>query len=614
MNTSSHISVQSAATQWLRRLVAATFALILVACGGGGWVSVPPPESALFVKEPRALSAEFLARRAVAYSPYRTNNRDTETPSVNNIKQDMQLLLMADLRLIRLFDSSDKVAKQTLQVIKDNGYDIKVMLGSYVQSDKYAEAAKKPEIAAYNKAELARTVKLANDFKDIVLAVSVGNETMVSWSYNPIEPSDMATYIKTVRSQITQPITTDDNWAVYATPSKLITDVIDFATMHTYPELDSIYTSTLWDWKQAGVSTALNSDGVPARAAAMMNAAITRAKFEYQSVRDALDRKGLSAMPVVIGETGWNAVDVGDLKFRAHPVNQKIYLQALEAWGAAGRTGAGPAKIVYFEAFDEPWKGNDDKWGLFDVDRKARFVIQRLNADGATNAAGTATWTYASGSYTLADATYYTPLVKNTKVAAAKYVAYAETLTGDVVNATSTLSFNAFGGTSTSLAENASSAAPTDASNGQAIVPGPADYGWGVVLNLTDATKADDLSNFANGKLNFSIKTEYPGKIEVGFSTGSRGTTDNFDAWLPIASGEYGYVNNGQWQTVSIPVQKLIEAGAKGFNMYNSVDAVPDLSKVTIPFVIADRYAKTGKDQKSNITTPIAVDKIYWTP
>ena len=613
MNTSSHNSVQSAATQWLRRLVAATFALILVACGGGGWVSVPPPESALFVKEPRALSAEFLARRAVAYSPYRTNNRDTETPTVNNIKQDMQLLLMADLRLIRLFDSSDKVAKQTLQVIKDNGYDIKVMLGSYVQSDKYAEAAKKPEIAAYNKAELARTVKLANDFKDIVLAVSVGNETMVSWSYNPIEPADMATYIKTVRSQITQPITTDDNWAVYATPSKLITDVIDFATMHTYPELDSIYTSTLWDWKQAGVSTALNSDGVPARAAAMMNAAITRAKFEYQSVRDALDRKGLSAMPVVIGETGWNAVDVGDLKFRAHPVNQKIYLQALEAWGAAGRTGAGPAKIVYFEAFDEPWKGNDDKWGLFDVERKARFVIQRLNADGATNTAGTATWTYASGNYTLADATYYTPLVKNTKVTAAKYVAYAETLTGDAVNATLTLSFNRFGGTNTSLAENASSAAPTDAFNGQAIVPAPADHGWGVVLNLTDASKADDLSNFANGMLNFSIKTEYPGKIEVGFSTGSRGTTDNFDAWLPIASGEYGYVNNGQWQTVSIPVQNLIAAGAKGFNMYNSVDAVLDLSKVTIPFVIADRYAKTGKDQKSNITTPIAVDKIYWT-
>lgn len=606
MNTTSHNSVQSAVTPWLRRLVAATFALILVACGGGGWVSVPPPESALFVKEPRALSAEFLARRAVAYSPYRTNNRDTETPSVNNIKQDMQLLLMADLRLIRLFDSSDKVAKQTLQVIKDNGYDIKVMLGSYVQSDKYAEAAKKPEIAAYNKAELARTVKLANDFKDIVLAVSVGNETMVSWSYNPIEPADMATYIKTVRSQITQPITTDDNWAVYATPSKLITDVIDFATMHTYPELDSIYTSTLWDWKQAGVSTALNSDGVPARAAAMMNAAITRAKFEYQSVRDALDRKGLSAMPVVIGETGWNAVDVGDLKFRAHPVNQKIYLQALEAWGAAGRTGTGPAKIVYFEAFDEPWKGNDDKWGLFDVDRKARFVIQRLNADGATNTAGTATWTYASGSYTLADATYYTPLVKNTKVTAAKYVAFSTPLTGDVFDASSSLSFNAAFGATTR-------GDPSDpVLNGQLIQPTPQDYGWGVILNLTDPLKAEDLSNFANGKLNFSIKTLYPGKIEVGFSSGSRGTTDNFEAWLPISPGEYGYFNNGEWQTVSVPVQKLIAAGAKGFNMYNSVDAVPDLSKVTIPFVIADRYAKTGKDQKSGINTPINVIRIFW--
>ena len=28
-----------------------------------------------------------------------------------------------------------------------------------------------------------------------------------------------------------------------------------------------------------------------------------------------------------------------------------------------------------FEAFDEPWKQSDDKWGLFNVQRQARFVI-----------------------------------------------------------------------------------------------------------------------------------------------------------------------------------------------------------------------------------------------
>jgi hypothetical protein len=36
-----------------------------------------------------------------------------------------------------------------------------------------------------------------------------------------------------------------------------------------------------------------------------------------------------------------------------------------------------PLAAFYFEAFDEPWKGEwgDDHWGLFDVDRKSKYVI-----------------------------------------------------------------------------------------------------------------------------------------------------------------------------------------------------------------------------------------------
>lgn len=37
-----------------------------------------------------------------------------------------------------------------------------------------------------------------------------------------------------------------------------------------------------------------------------------------------------------------------------------------------------------------------------------------------------------------------------------------------------------------------------------------------------------------------------------------------------------------------------------------------DLSKVTSPFVIADRYVKTGKAENSRITSKIHVDSIYW--
>lgn len=586
-------------------------ALMLSSCGGGGTVTVNTPASAVSASEPRKLDAEFTARKAVSYSPFRSKKRETETVTVAMIKQDLDLLVLGDFRLIRLFDSSDMVARQTLQVIRDNKLDIKVMLGAYVNSDKYVPAASKHGIAADNEAELARAVALANEFRSIVLAVSVGNETMVSWSFHPISPVVIAGYLRKVRSQITQPITTDDNWAFYASAPKVITDTIDFVAMHTYAELDSVFNAKLWDWKQVGVPAALDANNFPARATAMMNAAMAATKSDYNAVRAALDRKGLSGMPIIIGETGWNAENKGALGYRAHPVNQKMYFQALSDWYASSRTGAGPANIFYFEAFDEPWKEGDDKWGLFNEKRQARYAIQNLNPPSAN-------WVYEPGAYTSANALYYQPLVKNPTVVANPYTAYGDTVVAGGVNVFPTLAFNAFGGglnggPTATIKALPDSAAPNDGPEAREITPVPADYGWGVLLNVKDTLAAEDLTNFAAGTLHFSIQTTYPGKIEVGFSTGFVATTDQFDVWMPLSPGQYGYVNDGTWRQVSIPIRDLLPFGAQGFGMNNSPDAFLDMSKVTNPFVIADRYIHTGKDAKSGITTKINIDSIYWT-
>jgi hypothetical protein len=70
--------------------------------------------------------------------------------------------------------------------------------------------------------------------------------------------------------------------------------------------------------------------------------------------------------------------------FFSHPVNQKIFYDAVTAWiyGDA-RLPDGPVGAFYFEAFDEPWKDQygDDGWGLFDVYRKAKPVIADKFAD-----------------------------------------------------------------------------------------------------------------------------------------------------------------------------------------------------------------------------------------
>lgn len=326
-------------------IVAAVVAL-LVACGGGGVV----PGTGVQV---RALGSDFTSRKAVSYAPYRTANRDTEVVTPANVKQDLTLLAAGGFKLIRLFDSSDSMAKVVLQVIKDNSLDIKVMLGAWIASGN----------DTFNQAEIQRTIALANTYSDIVLAVSVGNETMVSWSFNPVSPATMAGYIKTVRNAIRQPVTTDDNWAFFAKASterndpKLVLDTIDFVAMHTYPLADSVYNPTLWDWKQEAVAAS-------GRAAAMMDAAIVAARKDHDAVRTHLDDYGYKTMPIVIGETGWKAVASNGELYRAHPVNQKMYFDRLSTWADAGRAGAGPKAIFYFEAFDEPWKGSDDKRAL----------------------------------------------------------------------------------------------------------------------------------------------------------------------------------------------------------------------------------------------------------
>lgn len=563
----------------IHTVMALVIALLVVACGGGG--EVPATGVTL-----RPLSAEFSSRKAVSYSPFRSNNRDTETVTAANVKQDLQLLVAGGFRLIRLFDSSDAVAKLTLQVIKDNGLDLKVMLGVYIINGN----------DAFNQAEVARGIALANAYSDLVLAVSVGNETMVNWSFNPVAPATMAGFITTVRNAVPQPVTTDDNWAFYASAPRTITDVIDFAAVHTYPLLDSIYNAALWDWQQVNVPPAT-------RATAMMDAAVAAARKDYGAVRTYLDSIGKTAMPIVIGETGWKAVASGGEVSRAHPVNQKMYFERLQAWGSELKTsGSGPAAIFYFEAFDEPWKQADDKWGLFNVNRQARYVVQGLYP--------AATWE--PGTYTAADALYYIPLTGNGTVTASRYTLYANTATINEAKPAEAAMWNAWdNGTTGFAAEVATTADPGDLANSIEVTPKPASWGWGLALSLP--TTAEDLSQFgATGKLNFSIKTTYPGAIEVGFLTGSATNGSAYDVYLAIQPGEYGYLNDGNWHTVSIPISAITPRGAMAFGMTDATKSKLDLTKVTNPFVIADRYANTGKAQNSGHTTRLYVDAIHW--
>jgi exo-beta-1,3-glucanase (GH17 family) len=334
---------------------------------------VPPDAAVVVPVVPRSVADDVFTRKAIAYSAYRTGQRPGGANKVTEeqVKEDLQLLVQGGWTFIRLFDSSDH-AGTVLKVIKDNAFDIKVMLGVWI-------AGPKQFLDPLNRDQIEKCVALDAQYADIIAAVSVGNETLDDWSSVRTPPADLAGYIREVRSRVNHPVTTDDmyipftfgtNGATSYADVLQVAQSVDFLSIHAYAYIDAPWS---WDWKQLAVPEG------NARAAAMMSAAIAYTKAAIRNVETAIAAKHL-VLPIVIGEAGWKSRNTRasdpDANFRAHPVNQKIFYEALTSWvHGSDKDAASPKTAFYFEAFDEPWKSEDDGWGLFDVNRKAKYVL-----------------------------------------------------------------------------------------------------------------------------------------------------------------------------------------------------------------------------------------------
>lgn len=572
--------------QLIKAAMAAALVLTLAACGGGG--TTPITDVTTTPSGLRTLSVDFIERKAVNYSPYRDSKTNEDRPNEDvtdaEVLQDLTLLKEAGFGLIRLFDSDEKVAQRVLRVITDNKLDLKVYLGMWMAGDNDAG----------NKDQMARGVALANSYPTIVVAVSVGNESLVSWSGHKIPVDELAANIETVREQIKQPVTTDDNWAYYAAADRAILDVIDFAAVHTYAMVDTHYLPDPWDWQQLGVTD------LTKRAAAMMDEALVATKGDYQAARTFLDSRGFADIPIVIGETGWMAVNPSNqwYTFLAHPVNQKMYYDRLMAWANEGRAGAGPKNIFYFEAFDEPWKGDDNGWGLFNVAREARCTAQSLNP--------VATWTKEVGSCDEADAVYFKPPALNPAETQTQYIIHSEAVTGWPAG----MRADAYeGGTFTLAYPAVGDSAPGDlgatlATSNYITLSDfvPKDYGWGYLWQSAASPPVTaNMSNFANGTIHFSVKTSYVGKLRIGISSDTE-LGKQVEANVLVSNGTFGYCSNTPaiWCDVSIPLSAFKEANPE-----------LDLRYILTRFSISDIYSETGNTARTGMPQ-IGLDYIYW--
>jgi exo-beta-1,3-glucanase (GH17 family) len=335
-------------------------------------VSAPSP-SAADTKSPEdpdtardgGADAQVRPRYAVAYSGYRAGQHPDRgdgavNPSDEQILEDLRILTHnLNFGLIRLYDSGEN-AQTVLRLIREHQLPLRVMLGIWLSAeisnhqgcpwlderipDETLEKNKKE-----NKLEVERGIKLANEYQDIVIAVSVGNEALVSWTDHKVDVDRVIKYVKKVKRSIPQKVTVADNFDWWAHSGKPLARELDFITVHSYAI-----------WAERDIDDALG--------------------FTASNIEAV--RKGLPGVELIIGEVGW-ATTASEFGERASEENQRRYFKEVTEWAA--KLGV---TLFWFEAFDEDWKGDPNNpngaekhFGLFTIDRKPKLVMEELYPD-----------------------------------------------------------------------------------------------------------------------------------------------------------------------------------------------------------------------------------------
>jgi exo-beta-1,3-glucanase (GH17 family) len=294
---------------------------------------------------------------AICYSGYREGQdpRQSIFPSYDEIREDL-LILEKHWTYLRLYDPSQH-AETTLQVIQNEGLNFKLMLGVDLAAEvsnpecpwggDYDDETLASNRQA-NSESVERLIVLANQYPDIVFAVSVGNEASVSWTDHLVPVEKLVQYARRLQEAVSQPVTFCENYVPWTYKLAPLVAELDFISMHTYPV-----------WEYRGIDDALDYT-----------------KQNYNAVAEHFPD-----VPIVITEAGWTTTSNGRgmEPWNASEELQARYCEELMAWSR-------DEKILtfLFEAFDEPWKGSEDPnepekhWGLYFVDRTPKQFMQQL--------------------------------------------------------------------------------------------------------------------------------------------------------------------------------------------------------------------------------------------
>jgi len=334
--------------------------------------------------------------KAISYGGYRHNTREKQ-PSITQLKQDMKILHAMGIRILRTYNVRLPHATNVLKAIKElkkenKNFEMYVMLGAWIDcKNAWTDMPlNHNEESERNDDEIDRAVELANQYSDIVKIIAVGNEAMVKWAAPYyVEPHIILKWVKHLQKlkaegQLNKDlwITSSDNFASwgggdheYHTPEleELIKSV-DYLSIHTYPMHDTHYNPVFWGVlpKEKKLPNLKKIDKA-------MNRALNYAVTQYDSVVNYMNGIGVKK-PVHIGETGWASFSDGhysEVGSKAtDEYKQALYFDKIKKWSYKNKVSC-----FYFEAFDEPWKddqnpnGSENFFGLFTVDGQAKYAL-----------------------------------------------------------------------------------------------------------------------------------------------------------------------------------------------------------------------------------------------
>jgi exo-beta-1,3-glucanase (GH17 family) len=296
-------------------------ALLLISLGAIAaiwwWLATP----IILARAPIDPAAKLLC---VSYAPF----RDAQTPLLETTQIPPQQLAEDLAQLAKI---SDCVRTYSIE----NGLDrvpalaakvgLKVIQGIWLGSNRLK-----------NLAQISTVVGLTKQYPGVITSVVVGNEVLLR---GEMTTSDLAATIRSVKAQVSVPVTYADVWE-YWLHNREVYEAVDFVTIHILPY-----------WEDFPI----------------------RAKYAASHVDDIRKRMAIAfpGKEILVGETGWPSE--GRMREGALPSRTNQARVVSEILDLAKQENF---RVNLIEAYDQPWKRQLEGtvggyWGLFDSVHRA---------------------------------------------------------------------------------------------------------------------------------------------------------------------------------------------------------------------------------------------------